>query len=100
MRLHIDTTSREKITITIDNEIFENIAVNNKSQQLIPFIEEKLSDKNISFSDLSEISVNIGPGSFTGIRIGVSVAQTLAWSLQIPLNGNDISQKKYLNIQY
>jgi len=38
-------------------------------------------------SDVTEIEVNLGPGSFTGLKIGVAIANTLSFALDIPVNG-------------
>ncbi|WP_416829667.1 tRNA (adenosine(37)-N6)-threonylcarbamoyltransferase complex dimerization subunit type 1 TsaB [Ectobacillus polymachus] len=60
---------------------------NNHSVRLMPAIEQLLSMCNVKSTELEKIVVAQGPGSYTGIRIGVTVAKTLAWSLQIPLSG-------------
>jgi tRNA threonylcarbamoyladenosine biosynthesis protein TsaB len=48
-------------------------------------LEEILNKSSISMDDLEGIVVFRGPGSFTGLRIGLSVANALAYSLQIPI---------------
>ena len=55
------------------------------AEKLHLFIEEVLSDVGISFSNLKAIAVSQGPGSYTGLRIGVSAAKGLSYALQIPL---------------
>lgn len=50
-------------------------------------IHKALAANNYSLHDLSGIVIFAGPGSFTGLRIGVSVANTLAYSLKIPIIG-------------
>lgn len=55
------------------------------AEKLHVFIEEILKESNISFKDLSAIAVSQGPGSYTGLRIGVSAAKGLCYSLNIPL---------------
>lgn len=50
-------------------------------------LENFLSGNGISFRDLTGISVTIGPGSFTGLRIGLTAAKGYSYSLQIPLAG-------------
>ena len=50
----------------------------------------------MEFKDLKEVEVEIGPGSFTGLRVGVSVANALGYSLNIPVNGKKIET----DIQY
>lgn len=62
---------------------------NLKSQNLLPLISRILKKCKVSLKELSEIKVNLGPGSFTGLRVGVAVANTLAWALGIPINGKN-----------
>lgn len=57
----------------------------NHAEKLHVFIEEILKENNYKFSDLSAICVSKGPGSYTGLRIGVSSAKGLAYTLDIPL---------------
>jgi len=53
--------------------------------QLSPFIKEVLSASGKTFSDLDAVCVSIGPGSYTGLRIGISTAKGLAFGLDIPV---------------
>ncbi len=55
------------------------------AEKLPSFIQNALAKANISFSDLSAIAVGKGPGSYTGLRIGVSSAKGLCFGLDIPL---------------
>lgn len=55
------------------------------AEQLHVFIESVLSQQNLAFKDLSAIAVSQGPGSYTGLRIGVSAAKGLCYALGIPL---------------
>ena len=57
----------------------------NHSEVAIPLINELLSDNGLTTTDLNGIIVVNGPGSFTGVRIGVTIAKTLAYSLNIPI---------------
>ncbi len=57
-----------------------------KSQNVLPLIEKLLKQENVTLQDLTGIEVHTGPGSFTGVRVGVTVANTLAWALGIPVN--------------
>lgn len=52
---------------------------------LVPSIEEILKENNLEVNNLNEIIVVNGPGSFTGIRLGITVAKTLAYTLNIPI---------------
>lgn len=58
----------------------------NHSVRVMPAIETLLQDCGVSPKDLTKIVVAQGPGSYTGVRIGVTIAKTLAWTLQIPLS--------------
>ena len=55
------------------------------AEKLHVFIEEVLKESGITFQDLKAIAVSRGPGSFTGLRIGVSAAKGLCYALEIPL---------------
>ncbi|MEH7121981.1 tRNA (adenosine(37)-N6)-threonylcarbamoyltransferase complex dimerization subunit type 1 TsaB [Bacillus sp. JJ1532] len=59
----------------------------NHSIRVMPAIEALMHDCDIKPADLSKIVVAKGPGSYTGVRIGVTIAKTLAWTLNIPLVG-------------
>ena len=55
------------------------------SQKLLPFVEEVLDRAGVSLAELDGLVVGAGPGSFTGVRIGVSMAQGLAFSADLPV---------------
>ncbi|NLZ71307.1 MAG: tRNA (adenosine(37)-N6)-threonylcarbamoyltransferase complex dimerization subunit type 1 TsaB [Clostridiaceae bacterium] len=67
-------------------EKFLNIN-NQHSVNFLPALKGLLEETNLSFNDISALAVSIGPGSFTGIRIGVSTANTMAFDLNIPIFG-------------
>ncbi len=55
------------------------------SELLTVFIEELIKENNLKLSQLDAVAVSKGPGSYTGLRIGVSVAKGLCYGLNIPL---------------
>ncbi|MGV3551241.1 tRNA (adenosine(37)-N6)-threonylcarbamoyltransferase complex dimerization subunit type 1 TsaB [Rhizobium sp.] len=57
------------------------------AERLMPMIDEVLKDAGLALQDMSRIGVTIGPGSFTGIRVGVAAARGFALSLSIPAVG-------------
>lgn len=62
------------------------------AERLHIFIEEIVKEAGITFSDLAAIAVSQGPGSYTGLRIGVSAAKGLCYALGIPLIAVDTLQ--------
>ena len=56
-------------------------------EQLAPLIERCLADAGLGRQDLTAIAVGIGPGPFTGLRVGLVTARTLAFVLEIPVYG-------------
>lgn len=59
----------------------------NHSVRVMPAIRHLLKDCDTEPAELDKIVVARGPGSYTGVRIGVTIAKTMAWSLGIPLAG-------------
>lgn len=85
--LFIDTSTKELIiSIIIDNEIkylYQDGNSNELSGKIMPIIDEAFNKANIRPDDIDVIYVTNGPGSFTGIRIGLTIAKVMAWSLKI-----------------
>lgn len=63
----------------------EKISNQNHSTMVIPMIDEILKTNNIETDSLNDIIVVNGPGSFTGVRLGVTIAKTLAYTLNIDI---------------
>jgi tRNA threonylcarbamoyladenosine biosynthesis protein TsaB len=88
--LNIETSTKNcSVALAKDGEavVCKEIAEMGYShaEKLHVFIEEILSEANLQFSDLNAIAVSQGPGSYTGLRIGVSAAKGLCYALDIPL---------------
>lgn len=67
-------------------EYITNVKVNH-SVRAMPAIQTLMKDCGVEPNQLTKIVVAKGPGSYTGVRIGVTIAKTLAWSLNIPIVG-------------
>ena len=100
MKLFIDTSNSERIVVGFDKERFEADSREEKSQKLLPFIDELLKKRGKKIEDITEIEVNTGPGSFTGLRVGVSVANALGWILGVPVNGKNLKKGESVDIKY
>jgi tRNA threonylcarbamoyl adenosine modification protein YeaZ len=87
--LFLDTSSKTlSVYIVKDNAIIyeKNITTNNDhSKYLVPSIDEGLKLNNLKPSDVNKCYVVTGPGSFTGTRIGVTIAKTLAYANNIDI---------------
>lgn len=88
--LNIETATKNcSVSIAKNGEvlIFKDINTGGYShaEKLHPLIKSLLEQVNLSFTDLSAVAVSKGPGSFTGLRIGVSAAKGLCFALNIPL---------------
>ena len=76
----LDTVSGQSWTDSVITE-------RKQAEILVPMIEKIMADAGTSFSDLDRIAVTIGPGSFTGVRIGLSTARALTLASGKPLVG-------------
>lgn len=91
MILAIETSSKVSSVAVVDKDrLFAEITTESKlthSKTLVPHTESVLKLANIEKSDLIGIAVSIGPGSFTGLRIGLAAAKAFAYALNIPIYG-------------
>lgn len=82
-QLIIDTATKYiYLSLVVDGEEKESIyqeGINNHSVTIIPLLEEILNKQNLALKDIDEIIVGIGPGSYTGVRIGVTVAKMIGY---------------------
>jgi len=89
--LALDTaTATLCVAVTEGNKVIHEINASgerNHSVHLLPIIEQALQASGTAGNTLGGISVGIGPGSYTGTRIAVSAAKTLAWAWNIPVFG-------------
>ena len=103
--LNIETATKNcSVAIAKDGKtiVCKELATENFShaEKLHVFIEQILAESNVRFSELNAIAVSQGPGSYTGLRIGVSSAKGFSYALNIPLIAVDTLQllAKQINI--
>ena len=89
--LGIDTSSSSLSVAVMDDDLLKGeFTLNHKlthSEQVMPLLDSLLSHLELKMSDIDLIGVSVGPGSFTGIRIGVAAANAMAMALDIPVVG-------------
>ncbi len=86
--LAVDTSATAaSVCIAEENKIIGEFCINTAlthSQTLVPMIEQLSKNTGISLSELDAIAVNAGPGSFTGVRIGVAAVKGIAFANNLP----------------
>lgn len=87
MKLSIDTSKIHEITVGIGEWTRTEQSVRVNAQMVLPVLSALLVEHKLGISDITEISVATGPGSFTGLRVGAAIANTLGYLLDIPVNG-------------
>jgi len=92
MLLYIDTSDNKKTIVDLDDDHLEQPSGPDKSQQVLSLINQILKKNKKTLKDITEIKIETGPGSFTGLRVGLAVANTLGWSLKIPINGKKVGE--------
>src|SRR5690625_2943913 len=89
--LAIDTaTDVMGVALTKDGHLKGELLTNlqkNHSVRLLPCINHVMEEVDMVTVDLTKIIVYKGPGSYTGVRIGLSTAKAMAWALEIPIVG-------------
>lgn len=102
-------TSTSNLTVSIINKQeviykYQETILSDMSSKLLPIIDNGLKELDLKLENIDKIFVANGPGSFTGIRVGVTVAKTIAWALKkdiIPLSSLELiattnTSKKYI----
>ena len=89
--LALETSAKSVSAAVVENgavlaSAYQNIGLTH-SVTLMPLIDSMLKNAGLTARDMGLIAVAAGPGSFTGLRIGVSAAKGLAWALELPCCG-------------
>lgn len=84
MKLYLDTSTNVCI-LRLDGQEYTWDSGREMAEKIFSFIHDKLLENGKDWEDISEITYFAGPGSFTGLRIGAAIVNTLADQLNIPL---------------
>jgi tRNA threonylcarbamoyladenosine biosynthesis protein TsaB len=91
MILNIETTTQVgSVSLAVEGNswiVMEELETGDHAKNITLFIEEVLKIADINRWDIKSIAVSSGPGSYTGLRIGLSVAKGLCFALDVPLLG-------------
>ena len=102
IQLTIDTRDNSRVVALLQNgdEKHETISSseNRRPESILNLIDQVIKEAKITIDDVDEINVEEGPGSYTGLKVGVSVANALSFALQKKVNGHEpgtIIEPKY-----
>lgn len=100
-KLYIDTRDNQKVIarLEVNGNVFEAQSTNEnrRPESILNLIDEVCKKGEITIHDIDEINVEEGPGSYTGLKVGASVANALSFALQKKVNGKfrEIIEPKY-----
>ncbi|WP_375320898.1 tRNA (adenosine(37)-N6)-threonylcarbamoyltransferase complex dimerization subunit type 1 TsaB [Aliivibrio logei] len=88
--LAVDTATENcSVTLIVDGKVYSRRAVAPREHtiKVLPFVDEVLKEAGVRLQDLDALAFGQGPGSFTGVRIGIGIAQGLAFGADLPMVG-------------
>jgi tRNA threonylcarbamoyladenosine biosynthesis protein TsaB len=94
--IRIDTANNKEIIVGLTRDgkedVMQQTIDHRRAQVVLPMIEVLLKKHQLSYKDITAIEVNPGPGSFTGLRVGITIANTLSYLLKIPVNKKNLGE--------
>ena len=103
LTLAIDTATKVcTVALCRDRELLAEYTINmgmTHSEGLLPQLEQLLARTGVEKKDIGLLAVSMGPGSFTGLRIGLATAEAMAYAWQCCLHGVDTLKALAYNIQ-
>lgn len=91
MELSIDTASElASLALSREGEVLAEVSWRcrrNQTAELLPTLDRLLAQASATKQDISAVFVSLGPGAYTGLRVGISTAQALAFALRLPVMG-------------
>ena len=88
--LGIDTATDVRVGLARDGRAIASGAVEDRrahAEQLLPLVQQVAAEAGVALSELTGVVVGVGPGPFTGLRVGVAAAEVLAEALGVPVRG-------------
>lgn len=94
--LKIDTSNNlvTRVELELDKKVYKLEEKRGKpgDQNVLELVDKLIKKQGITLKDINSIEVNSGPGSFTGLRVGTSIANALSFALGIPVNEKPLGE--------
>ncbi|MFC1653661.1 hypothetical protein ACFL1M_02340 [Patescibacteria group bacterium] len=87
MKLFLNTSDNLKTIVKLDDNNYEFEYKSPRDQNVMGALLDSLENEQKDLTNITEVEVFTGPGSFTGLRVGISIANALSFALNIPING-------------
>lgn len=95
--LYLDTSDSSNISakLEIDGNTFEEVSTTKtqRPESILILIERLLEKASVTLSEIDSMQVKRGPGSYTGLKVGVSIANALSFALQKEVNNKPLGEQ-------
>ena len=88
--LALDTATENcSVALLVDDKVYvrSEVAPRDHTKKILPMVDEVLKEAGLTLAELDALAYGRGPGSFTGVRIGIGIAQGLAFGADLPMIG-------------
>ncbi|NVD07048.1 tRNA (adenosine(37)-N6)-threonylcarbamoyltransferase complex dimerization subunit type 1 TsaB [Vibrio sp. JPW-9-11-11] len=88
--LALDTATENcSVALLVDDKVYvrSEVAPRDHTKKVLPMVDEVLKEAGLTLAELDALAFGRGPGSFTGVRIGIGIAQGLAFGADLPMIG-------------
>ncbi|KHT45836.1 hypothetical protein SE23_19100 [Vibrio sinaloensis] len=88
--LALDTATENcSVALLVDDKVYvrSEVAPRDHTKKILPMVDEVLKEAGVALAELDALAYGRGPGSFTGVRIGIGIAQGLAFGADLPMIG-------------